>query len=95
VHVISKKKLREFYAKPADAEEPLLAWHRTVSKASWRTLNDVRNSFPSADLVGNQTVFNIKGNHHRLIAHIRYESQTIFIRHVLTHAEYSRNTWKQ
>ncbi|CAN5387422.1 type II toxin-antitoxin system HigB family toxin [soil metagenome] len=95
MHVISKKKLREFYAKHADAEEPLLAWHRTVSKVSWRTLNDVGNSVQSADLVGNQTVFKIKGNHHRLNVHIKYESQTIFIRHVLTHAEYGRNTWKQ
>ncbi|CAN5766188.1 type II toxin-antitoxin system HigB family toxin [soil metagenome] len=94
MHVISKKKLREFYAKHADAEEPLLAWHRTASKASWRTLNDVRNSFHSADLVGNQTVFKIKGNHHRLNVHIKYESQTIFIRHVLTHAEHGRDAWK-
>lgn len=95
MHVISKKKLREFYARHADAEEPLLAWYRVASKARWAMLNDVRKNYPSADLVGNQIVFNIKGNHYRLIVHIKYESQTIFVRHVLTHAEYDRGSWQQ
>lgn len=46
----------------------------------------MRKIFPSADLVGNFTVFNIKGNHYRLITRIDYESQLLFIRAVLTHA---------
>ncbi|HEX2280499.1 MAG TPA: type II toxin-antitoxin system HigB family toxin [Thermomicrobiales bacterium] len=94
MHVISKKKLREFYGRHTDAEEPLLAWYRIASKARWTNLVNVRQTYPSADLVGDKTVFNIKGNHYRLIVYIKYESQTIFIRHVLTHAEYNRGDWK-
>lgn len=41
------------------------------------------------------TVFNIAGNRFRLIAGINYETQTIFIKHVLTHAEYDKGEWKK
>jgi mRNA interferase HigB len=40
------------------------------------------------------TVFNIKGNSYRLIAAINYKSQTIFLKSVLTHAEYDKEDWK-
>nr|WP_309730775.1 type II toxin-antitoxin system HigB family toxin [Chamaesiphon sp. OTE_75_metabat_556] len=53
-----------------------------------------RAAYPSADLVGIYTVFNIKGNHYRLIAQINYRSGTIFVRNILTHAEYDKEQWK-
>ncbi len=36
------------------------------------------------------TVFNIKGNKCRLINEINYRHQRLYIRHVLTHAEYDQ-----
>ena len=39
-------------------------------------------------------MFNIKGNTYRLIAWIDYRSQKVFIRHILTHAEYDKEEWK-
>jgi mRNA interferase HigB len=45
--------------------------------------------------VGKFTVFNIKGNAYRLITEINYHTGTIFLRHVLTHAEYSKGAWKE
>jgi mRNA interferase HigB len=50
--------------------------------------------FPSADQVGKCTVFNIGGNKVRLIAVIHYNRHKIYIRHVLTPAEYDRDKWK-
>jgi mRNA interferase HigB len=58
-------------------------------------LDEVRRTFPSADPVGKYTVFNIKGNSYRLIVEINYRSRRIFIRHVLSHAEYDKEGWKQ
>ena len=52
------------------------------------SLADVRRTFPSADRVGRFTVFNIGGNKARLIVAIHYNRKKIYIRHVLTHAEY-------
>ncbi|MDZ8086065.1 MAG: type II toxin-antitoxin system HigB family toxin [Nostoc sp. DedQUE12b] len=54
----------------------------------------MRLLFPSADLVGNFTVFNISGNNYHLITYIDYQAQIIFIRAVLTHADYDKENWK-
>ena len=56
---------------------------------------DVRLTFNSADAVGKWTVFNVKGNHYRLIAEINYAFARVYIRHVLTHAEYDRGNRKR
>jgi mRNA interferase HigB len=54
----------------------------------------LREILPSADKVGNLTVFNIGGNKIRLIAAIHYNTQCLYIRHVLTHKEYGKEKWK-
>jgi len=57
--------------------------------------NDLRATFASADYVDGLTVFNIGGNKYRLIAAIHYNRHKVFIRAVLTHAEYDRGEWKR
>jgi mRNA interferase HigB len=94
VHVISRKKLLQAATRHADLLAPLDVWYRVVRKAEWKSLADLRVTFPSADAVGKHTVFNIKGNAYRLIVEINYRSQRVFVRHVLTHAEYDKGTWK-
>ncbi|MFN7933700.1 MAG: type II toxin-antitoxin system HigB family toxin [Bryobacteraceae bacterium] len=64
-------------------------------RAGWNHLVDVRADFPHADSVGVFTVFNISGKKYRLISVIKYRWQIIYIRHILTHAEYDREQWKQ
>jgi len=54
----------------------------------------MKRDFPSADLVSKCTVFNIKGNNYRLIVKIEYAKQTIYVKHVLSHAEYDKKKWK-
>ncbi|MTJ53518.1 type II toxin-antitoxin system HigB family toxin [Anabaena sp. UHCC 0253] len=94
MRVISKKILRDFWEKHSQAESGLLLWYQRISDSQLETFNDVRQIFPSADLVGNWTIFNIKGNHYRLITYIDYEYQLLFIRAVLTHSEYDKENWK-
>ena len=36
----------------------------------------------------------IAGNHHRLITAIHYNTRSIFILKILTHADYSKDRWK-
>jgi mRNA interferase HigB len=55
----------------------------------------LRETFASADYVDGLTVFNIGGNKYRLIASIHYNRRKVYIRNVLTHAEYDRETWKR
>jgi mRNA interferase HigB len=67
--------------------------------ADWRNIGDMRRDFASADPVrvasgGTATVFNIAGNSFRLIASIDYRRGVMAVLDVLTHAEYSKDTWK-
>jgi len=96
LHLSSRKKVREAATRQRDLEAPLDVWFRIAKKASWQNLADVRKTFASADLVNRWTVFNVKGNRYRrLITEINYRSQRVYVRHVLTHAEYDREEWKQ
>jgi mRNA interferase HigB len=94
LHVITRRKLLEASAKYADLGGPLDLWFRIAKRAQWKSLEDTRRDFPAADGVGKYTVFNVKGNHFRLIAEINYRSGRVFIRHVLTHAAYTKGSWK-
>lgn len=94
MHVISRKKLLEAATNHGDLSDPLDAWYRIAKKAEWRSLEDLRQTFPSADGVGKYTVFNIKGNSFRLIVEINYRTGRLYIRHVLTHAAYDKNGWR-
>jgi mRNA interferase HigB len=93
LHVISRKKLLEAAERHRDLAGPLDVWYRIAKKAEWRNLVDVKRVFPTADAAGRFTIFNIKGNAYRLVAEINYRTQKIFLRHVLTHAEYSKGNW--
>lgn len=94
MRVISRRVLREFWEIHSNAQSGMLLWHQRITDGEFRTFNDLRNVFSSADLVGNFTVFNIGGNNFRLITYIDYSYQLIFIRAVLTHAEYDKENWK-
>jgi mRNA interferase HigB len=94
VHIITKKKLREFWRKYPDSEAPLKAWTKVVEKNSWRSLANVKIYFPTADLFCECAVFNIGGNKYRLITHINYRRQKVYTLHVLTHKEYDKEKWK-
>ena len=91
--VVSLKRLHEFWAVNETAEVPLRAWFTQASAAEWRNFGDLRGAFPSADLVGNCTVFNIGGNKYRLIVRIFYTSHKVYVLKVVTHAVYDLQNW--
>lgn len=94
MHIISKKKLKEFWEKHPEAKPNLQTWYKMAKKAKWTNIVDLCQVFPSADLVNNFTIFNISGNNYRLIALVDYQYQEIYIRYILTHAEYDKQNWK-
>lgn len=95
MHIITRRKLLEAAEKYSDVGEPLDVWYRVAKRAEWKNLMDVRRVFPTADAVEEFTVFNIKGNAYRLITEINYQTGRIFLRHLLTHAEYSKGGWRR
>jgi mRNA interferase HigB len=94
VHIISRKKLLEAASRHSGLGPSLDIWYRIAKKVEWNNLMEVRRQFPSADGVGRFTIFNIKGNAYRLITEINYRTKRVFLREVLTHAEYSKGDWQ-
>ena len=91
MRVIAKKTLREFWSKYNDCEQRLKAWYREAELANWKNPNDIKIDYPSASILqNNRIVFNIKGNHYRLVIKINYKYQIIWIRFIGTHSEYDK-----
>lgn len=95
MHIISYKKIKTFITKHSRSKSSLEAWYRIVKQTEFSDFQGVRNTFPTADLVRNFVVFNIGGNNCRLIAYINFKSKRLFVRHILTHAEYNKEEWKK
>ena len=86
-----RPRLLPAYDSPGRLERRTRSWCSTVSPASLPN--------PSADPVRvtsgrTVVVFNIAGNRYRLLTAIHYNMRKVFILRLLTHAEYTRETWK-
>ena len=91
MRVIAKKTLILFYTEHSDSKSALEDWYRKISDSEWNSFADIRKDINSIDSVGNQRfVFNIKGNHYRIVALILFSVQQVYIRFVGTHAEYDK-----
>lgn len=93
--VITNRRLREFSALHPQAEQPLQEWRRIIEKNSFATFAALKQIFGSADKVGELVVFNIGGNKYRLAAYVQFTRQVLYIKAVMTHAEYDKGNWKQ
>jgi mRNA interferase HigB len=95
VRVISRRVLREFAERHPKAWDSLRNWANAVESAEgWISPADVRRTFNSADFVDKMTVFDVGGNKYRVITFIHYRRRAVYVKHVLTHQEYSKGTWK-
>lgn len=95
MHIITRKRLNEFAAKHPDTQTALQRWYKLMKDGTFQSFAELRAVFPSADHVGQLTVFNIAGNKARLIAAIHYNRQKVYIRAILTHEEYNKGKWKE
>jgi mRNA interferase HigB len=95
MHVITRKRLNVFADKYPETRSALAHWYRAVKQHNFTSFADLRTYFPSADQVGKLTIFNIGGNKVRLITTIHYNRRKLYIRAVLTHAEYDQGKWKE
>jgi len=94
VKIISNSALRAFAVQHPQAQGPLQGWRRVIEKNRFDTWAALKAAFNTVDKVGDLVVFNVGGNKYRLIAHIRFEKQIVYIKAVLTHTEYDRGAWK-
>jgi mRNA interferase HigB len=92
--LISNKPLRDFAAIYADAEAPLQAFRLLIERGKFSNFAELRATFRGVDKVGERFVFNIGGNKYRVVAAIAFTPQLLWIKAVLTHADYDKGGWK-
>jgi len=95
MHIISRKALIQFWEKYPESKTVLARWFKVLKTTEFHRFAELRTVFPSADKVQDWIVFNIGGNKYRLITSIHFNHGKVYIRYVLTHAEYDRGDWKK
>jgi mRNA interferase HigB len=95
MHIITRKRLNGFAARYPETLSALEHWYREMKRRNFSSFAELRSVLPTADQVGKVTVFNIGGNKARLVAAMPYNRRRVYIRAVLTHAEYDAGRWKE
>ncbi|WP_282008540.1 type II toxin-antitoxin system HigB family toxin [Brevundimonas aveniformis] len=91
MNVIAKRTLQAFWLVHPTAKAPLAAWYSHAKAADWKTPQDIRDDFRSADFVAdNRVIFNIGGGNYRLVVHVAYAFKAVLIKFVGTHREYDK-----
>lgn len=91
MNVVARKTLQAFWTRHPMAKGPLISWHDHVKAADWRSPQDVRNDFRSADSVGdNRVIFDVGGDRYRVVVRISYTFKQVLVKFVGTHAECDR-----
>jgi mRNA interferase HigB len=88
MHLISNRSLREFALRYPQADAPLQAWRRLIERNRFTGFADLKALFQSVDKAGEFFVFNVGGNKFRVISAIHFNTQTLYVRQVFTHADY-------
>ena len=95
VRVISRKMIRESSKRHPEWATSLNTWFKLAKNADWKHFADVRNSWKNSDVVGRFVVFDVSHNRCRLIATIKYRWKMVYIRHILSHADYDEKGWQK
>jgi len=89
MRVISRSRLREFWERQPDSEESLRSWSQITEHAEWKTPQDVKDAFRSADILkSGRVVFNIRENRFRLVVRFHFNTGMAYVRFIGTHKEY-------
>ena len=89
MNVVALRTLKAFWTKHPDAKAPLTAWYTLAKAAEWKSPQDIRDQFNTADfLADNRVIFDIGGNKYRLVARVSYTFKQVLVKFVGTHKEY-------
>lgn len=91
MRVIAAKTLNAYRERYPEASAQLLAWKSLIESRDFKHLEDLKSIFGSADSIKmDRVVFNIKGNHFRLVAGVDFGRRCVFVKWFGTHKEYDK-----
>jgi mRNA interferase HigB len=89
--LIGQDKIDAFVRRNVQARKPMQAWVAEVKNAQWKTSQDIKKRYRSADFLrNNRVIFNVKGNSYRLVAKVAYQTGVVFVEWIGTHADYDK-----
>lgn len=89
--IISFRIVQEFVTLYPEAANGLNRWYALMEAGDFDDFAQLKNQFGTCDGVGNDRyVFDISGNHYRLVAMIHFSKRTVYIRFIGTHKQYDK-----
>ena len=95
MNVIALRTLREFWEVHLEAEEPLRDWNKLARSVNPNNFAELKTTFGSVDLARSEDdtvvfIFDVAGNHYRIVTRIDFEYRVMFVLKIFTHKEYDR-----
>lgn len=91
MRIFTEQAIKRFTEEHPDSLTAFQVWVSVVKASRWTCYADIKKDFNSVDAVGNQRyVFNIMGNHYRLVVVIKFTIGFVYVRFVGTHTEYDK-----
>ena len=89
--VFSLKRINAYRKSYPEADGALKAWKALIEGQSFQHLPALKSVFGPADFVKpNRVIFNIKGNHFRLITAVDFSRQIVFVKWFGRHKDYDK-----
>lgn len=91
MHVLSKKPFVEAAQKYPNQHQAIMDLYPVLEKITVNTPLEMRSFFPSLDNFKYKDkwwIIDIGGNHLRMMAFIQFSQNRIYVKHIVSHAEY-------
>ena len=85
MHVISQKRIREAVVRFPRHGGALRSWYKLVKTGTFENFAALRSTFAGVDRVGRYVVFNVAGNHLRIVTAVHFNRARVYIREILAH----------
>ena len=95
IRLVKKKTIAKYQNANASSRNSLDQWIDKLKNANWDTINDIKETYGTADQIGkssNRVIFNIGGNNYRMICKYYFGENYVhlFINWIGTHSEYDK-----
>ena len=93
MHVISRRPFSDAAKAHPNQRQAIFDLYRVLRNSQFSTPDEMRLMFPSLDNFKYRDkwwVINIGGNRLRMIAFIQFYQNRMYVKHILTHAEYDK-----
>ena len=89
-NIITRKTLQAYCKKYPKAANALMEWYYELEGTNFKNFQELKTVYGNASLVGDdRVVFNIMGNHYRLVVRMVFTYKAIQIKWFGTHTEYN------